>query len=116
MNFAIARKTDEHFVAGKRYECTNTYDNFIDVLSEDQKLIKIDLSDADFLFVLNIAENGEEKSVYEELKRNTSIEEAAKLLSCITQGCGECSPDSKEQCISCLTELLAETASSITES
>ena len=116
MNFAIARKTDEHFVAGKRYECTNTYGNFIDVLSEDQELVKVDLSDAEFLFVLNVTENKEEKAVYEELKSSTSIEEAAELLSCITQSCGECSPDSKEQCISCLMELLAETASSITES
>lgn len=116
MNFAIARKTDEHFVAGKRYECTNTYGNFIDILSEDQKLIKVDLSDPEFLFVLNAAENGEEKSVYEELKSSISIEETAELLSCITQGCGKCSPDSKEQCISCLTELLAETTRSITES
>lgn len=114
MNFAISRKTDEHFVAGKWYECTNICSNSIDVLSEDWELVKVDSSDPDFLFVLNVAESREEKTVHEELKNSTSIEESAELMSCITQGCGECSPDSKEQCISCLMELLAETKETIT--
>lgn len=55
-------------------------------------------------------------SIYEEIKGSKNIKKAAELVSCITQTCGDCSPDSKEQCVSCLTEMLSETKKSVMES
>lgn len=67
MNFAISRKTDEHFILGKQYECTNIYHGFIDVLDEHQELIKVSLDDSDFLFVLNAKEDDIRKILYKEV-------------------------------------------------
>lgn len=44
--------------------------------------------------------------VYSDLKKCNNEEEVAKLLSEITWTCGDCSPDSKEQCQKCLTNIL----------
>jgi len=80
MNFAIARKTDEHFVAGHRYNCINTYNNFIDVLDEHKEFVKADLSDPDFLFVLNTTENTEEVS-RETIDLMTDLKNALQSVS-----------------------------------
>lgn len=80
MNFAIARKTDEHIVDGHRYNCTNTYNNFIDVLDEHKEFVKVDLSDPDFLFVLNTTENTEEVS-RETIDLMTDLKNALQSVS-----------------------------------
>ncbi|WP_373261896.1 hypothetical protein [Hungatella hathewayi] len=51
-NQAIAWKSDAHFTEGKRYECTNTYNNMIDILDDHGKSVAIDLEDRDFTFIL----------------------------------------------------------------
>lgn len=76
MNFAISRKTDEHFVSGKKYECTNIYNGFIDILDEHRELIKVDLADSDFLFVLN----SKESITNADKIRQMSDKELAKFL------------------------------------
>lgn len=79
MNFAISRRTDEHFVSGKKYECTNVYNGFIDVLDEHRELIKVDLADSDFLFVLNTEENHGKITNADKI-RQMSDEELAEFL------------------------------------
>lgn len=55
-NRAIAWKTDEHFTAFKRYECSNTYQNMIDIMDNNGEMIKVELEDKDFTFILNPSE------------------------------------------------------------
>lgn len=55
-NRAIVWKTDEHFTAYKTYECSNVYQNMIDVMDNHGKMIKVDLADKDFTFILNPSE------------------------------------------------------------
>lgn len=66
--------------------------------------------------ISKIKEKVSATSIYEEIKGSKNIKEAAELVSCITQTCGDCSPDSKEQCVSCLTEMLSETKKTVMES
>lgn len=78
MNFAISKKTDEHFILGKQYECTNIYHGFIDVLDEHRELIKVSLDDSDFLFVLNANEkryflSESEKQVFEQISNMYTV-------------------------------------------
>lgn len=54
MNKAISWKTDEHFTDGKEYECSCTYNNMIEVLDNNGKLIQVGLEDPDFTFMLNV--------------------------------------------------------------
>lgn len=55
-NRVIVWKTDEHFTAYKTYECSNTYQNMIDVMDNHGEMIKVDLDDKDFTFILNPSE------------------------------------------------------------
>lgn len=52
---------------------------------------------------------------YKELQ-NASLEKMAEILSEITWGCGDCSPDNKEQCVECLKTLLDENLETIKNS
>lgn len=51
-NQVIAWNSDEHFTAGKRYECTNPNHNMVDVIDDYGKTVTIDLEDKDFTFIL----------------------------------------------------------------
>lgn len=55
-NRVIVWKTDKHFTAYKTYECSNVYQNMIDVLDNHGEMIKVDLEDKDFTFILNPSE------------------------------------------------------------
>lgn len=55
-NKAIAWKTDDHFTAYKTYECSNTYQNVIDIMDDNGAMIKVELEDNDFTFILNPSE------------------------------------------------------------
>lgn len=52
-NRAMAWKTGEHFTAYKIYECSNVYQNMIDVMDDSGEMIAVDLADKDFTFILN---------------------------------------------------------------
>ena len=52
-NKAIAWKTDDHFTAYKTYECSNTYQNAIDIMDDHGEMIKVELEDKDFTLILN---------------------------------------------------------------
>lgn len=51
-NQVIAWNSDEHFTAGKRYECTNPNHNMVDVIDDHGKTVTINLEDKDFTFIL----------------------------------------------------------------
>ena len=55
-NKAIAWKTDDHFTAYKTYECSNTYQNAIDIMDDNGEMISVELEDKDFTFILNPSE------------------------------------------------------------
>lgn len=55
-NKAIAWKSDDHFTAYKTYECSNTYQNMIDVMDNNGEMIATELEDKDFTFILNPSE------------------------------------------------------------
>lgn len=46
--------------------------------------------------------------IFKDLKETEEADKMAALLSQITYGCGDCSPDSREQCEKCLNEILLE--------
>lgn len=54
MNKVISWKTDEHFTDGKEYECSYIYNNMVDVLGNDGKLIHVGIEDTDFTFLFNV--------------------------------------------------------------
>ncbi len=51
--------------------------------------------------------------MYDDIKRSENVEQMAALLCDITWVCGDCSPDSKEQCKECLSSLLTQSAEDI---
>lgn len=55
-NKAISWKSDEHFTKCKVYDCSNVYGNMIDIMDDDEKMVKVDLGDRDFTFILNPSE------------------------------------------------------------
>ena len=55
-NKAISWKSDEHFTKCKLYDCSNVYNNMIDIMDNEGKMIKVDLEDKDFTFILNPSE------------------------------------------------------------
>lgn len=55
-NRAISWKTDENFTAYETYECSNTYQNMIDIMDDNGEIIKVELEDKDFTFILNPSE------------------------------------------------------------
>lgn len=52
-------------------------------------------------------------TAFDDIKKSDNINEMAALISNITWGCGDCSPDSKEQCKECLITLLNQTMEDI---
>lgn len=50
---------------------------------------------------------------FDDIKKSDNINEMAALISNITWGCSDCSPDNKEQCKECLTTLLNQSVKDI---
>lgn len=46
------------------------------------------------------------ENIYSDVKRTNNERELGKILAEITWGCADCSPDNKEQCQECLTDIL----------
>lgn len=46
--------------------------------------------------------------IFDLLVQCKSAEEMAEIMSHISYGCGDCSPDSREQCEECLKEILSQ--------
>lgn len=56
-NFALCLKdSEDKFKVNKKYEAGWVYNGFIDVLSEQNELIKVSIDNSDFIFVLNCPE------------------------------------------------------------
>ena len=56
-NKAISKKTDEHFTAGKTYECNCTFVRYesamVQILDNNNELVSVEINDKDFQFIFN---------------------------------------------------------------
>lgn len=52
-NEAVSWITDGRFTNGKKYECTNTYQNMINIIDNYGEAVKVSLDNKDFTFILN---------------------------------------------------------------
>lgn len=46
--------------------------------------------------------------IVDNIKETKNCSEMAEIMSQITYGCGDCSPDNREQCKECLEDILSK--------